>query len=153
MKEDIVYNKGIGAYQNTQVLTADPGRLILMCYEGAILQLKIAKTKYRERDYEGKARALKKAMDIIEELLGSLDYEKGGAIARNLQSLYKYMIKRILLADVGRDLAGLDEVMGILADLLSAWKEIIIGPSQTIQPETVRFTEERRQSVANYIRA
>ncbi len=124
-----------------------------MCYEGAILQLKIAKTKYREKDYEGKGRALNKAMDIIDELLSSLDHEKGGAIARNLQSLYKYMIKKILLADVKRDLGGLDEVIGILADLLSAWKEIILGPSQTIQPETVQFNEGRRQPVANYMRA
>ncbi len=77
---------------------------------------------------KAKCQALKKAMDIIDELLGSLDYEKGGIIARNLQALYKYMNKRILLADVKKDLAGLDEVIGMLAELLSAWKEIIEVP-------------------------
>ncbi len=75
-----------------------------MCYEGAIDSLKLAKQKINEKDYEEKAKAIIKAQDIIDELLCSLDLEKGGAIAKNLSSLYNYMLRRILYGDVNKDI-------------------------------------------------
>jgi len=138
-------NDGIRAYRKTSVITSDQGKLILMCYEGAIDQLKIAKMKYQEKDYEAKCNALKKAMNFIDELLCSLNFEKGGAIARNLSALYEYMNRRILLADANRDPAGFDEVIGILTDLSSAWNEIIAGKGSGFQPESVEFNEKRTQ--------
>ena len=139
---------GIRAYRKTTVITADPGKLILMCYEGAIDQLKIAKMKYQEKDYEAKCKALTKAMNIIDELLYSLDFEKGGNISRHLQSIYNYITSRILMADVNRDINGLDEVIGILTELLSAWKEIISGQDKKFMPESIEYNEERTQQAA-----
>ncbi|RPH52380.1 MAG: flagellar export chaperone FliS [Desulfobacteraceae bacterium] len=139
---------GLRAYRKTTVITADPGRLIIMCYEGAINQLKIAKMKYERKEYEAKYKALTNAMDYIDELLCSLDFEKGGDIARHLQTLYNYMTNRLLQADVNRNIEGVDEVIGILTELLSAWKEIVAGQSRKFQPESIEFNEERpRQAV------
>ena len=149
-----MYNNGIGAYRKAAVTTADPGRLILMCYEGAILQLKIAKTKYREKDYEGKGKAVTKTMSIIDELTCALDLEKGGEIARNLEAIYNYITRRVLHADVTKDLVGIDEVIGILNDLLSAWKEIIEGPGQMLEPGPVQVTKKRMMGpAAHYLGA
>lgn len=136
---------GVRAYRKTTVITADPGKLVLMCYEGAIDQLKIAIMKYREKDYEAKFKALTKATNLIDELLYSLDFEKGGDISRHLQAIYNYMTARILQADVNRDIDGIDEVIGLLTELLSAWKEIIAGQSRKMQPESTEFIEERTQ--------
>ncbi|MBU1052803.1 MAG: flagellar export chaperone FliS [Proteobacteria bacterium] len=144
-------NNGIRAYRKTTVITADPGKLILMCYEGAIDQLKITKIKYLENKFEAKCKALQKAMDFIDELLCSLDLEKGGAIARNLSDLYKYMNRKILLADINKDLNGIDEVIGILSELLSAWEVIINGRHKKTQHEPVRFKEESIQHASNFI--
>jgi len=149
-----MYNNGIGAYRKTAVTTADPGKLILMCYEGAILQLKIAKTKYREKDYEGKGKAVTKTMAIINELTCALDFENGGEIARNLEAIYNYVTRRVLLADVARDFGGIDEVLIILNDLLSAWKEIVEGPGQMLEPLPVQVTKKRMMGpLAHYMRA
>ena len=141
-------SNGFRAYRKTTVITADPGKLVLMCYGGAIDQLKIAKMKYQEKDYEAKCKALKKAMDLIDELLCSLDFEKGSDISRHLQAIYHYMTMRILQADVNRDIDGIDEVIGLLTELLSAWREIIAGQtgqSRIMQPESIEFNEERTQ--------
>ena len=119
-----MYNSGLQSYRKTKVLTADPKRLVLMCYEGAIDSLKIAKNSYAEKDFEGKYTAIIKAQDIINELQCSLDFEKGGAIATNLNSLYNYMIKRILHADINRDMKAIDEVIVMLNELRFAWEEI-----------------------------
>jgi flagellar protein FliS len=145
---------GARAYRNTEVVTADPGKLVLMCYEGAILHLKIAKTKYQEKKFEDKGKALIKAVDFINELASSLDFEKGGIIAQNLDSLYNYITRRILQADVTKDLGGINEVIGLLAELLSAWKEIIEGPAPRLTPAPVQVTEKRMMGpMANYMRA
>lgn len=149
-----MYTNGVRAYRNTEVVTADPGKLVLMCYEGAILQLKIAKTKYQEKKFVEKGQALIKAADFIQELASSLDFEKGDLIARNLDSIYNYVTRRILQADVTKDLGGIDEVIGLLGDLLSAWKEIIEGPGQMLTPAPVQVPEKRMMGpLANYMRA
>ena len=143
---------GIDAYRQTNVITADPKRLVLMCYEGAIENLKIAKNRYVENDYEGKCAVVNKAQDIIDELLCSLDFEKGGSIAGNLESLYNYMLRRILHAEVDRDMSAIDEVIGMLSELKSAWEEVFFKQIGEIESETIGFDEETGQ-VSNYASA
>ncbi len=44
-----MYCNGIQSYRKTNVITSDPGRLIIMCYEGAIDSLKLAKEKIERK--------------------------------------------------------------------------------------------------------
>ena len=145
-------SNGTQSYRRTKVLTADPKRLVLMCYEGTIDSLKIGKQNIAQKDYEGKARALTKAQDIINELLCALDYEKGGSIAKNLDSLYNYMLRRIIHVDLKNDLRAVDEVIGMLTELKAAWEEILYNGDSEIEPENTRFDEDRRRASA-YISA
>ena len=145
-------SNGTQSYRRTKVLTADPKRLVLMCYEGTIDSLKIGKQQIAQKDYEGKARALTKAQDIINELLCALDYEKGGSIAKNLDSLYNYMLRRIIHVDLKNDLRAVDEVIGMLTELKAAWEEILYNGDSEIEPENTRLGEDRRRASA-YISA
>jgi len=123
-----MYGNGIDAYRQTNVVTADPKRLVLMCYEGAIGSLKTARDKYISGEYELKGNALQKTQDILSLLMNSLNFKKGGEIARNLESLYNYMLRRILEGDVKKDVKAFDEVILMLSELESAWKEISCAP-------------------------
>ena len=118
--------RGMGAYQEISFLTADPKKLILICYRQAILNLKAAREHYLAKEYEKKAKALQKALDIIYELNNALDFEKGDAIARNLDKLYKYMTRCLLEADIKRDPNVFASIIGMLEELESAWKAIIM---------------------------
>jgi len=140
---------GIRSYRKTNVVTADPGKLVIMCYEGAIDNLIIAKQKMAAKEYEGKSHAVKKAQDIIDELLYSLDFEKGGIMAKNLESLYNYMTRRIIHADLNRDMAAFDEVVGMLRELLSAWEQAVAAPDKNVQPEKTAYGENQRLRAAN----
>ncbi len=144
-------SKGIQDYRRTNVITADPKRLVLMCYEGAIDSLKIGKQKIIEKDYEGKGKAIVKTKDIINELLCSLNFEKGGSIAKSLDSLYNYMLRRIIHADLDKDISAIDEVIGMLNELKSAWEEAFYKQDKEIKPETVVFDEERRSQASGYV--
>jgi len=146
-----MYTNGIKSYRKTNVITANPGRLVTMCYEGAIENLIIAKQNYAEKKYEDKCKALIKAQDIIDELLCSLDFEKGGSIARALESLYNYMQRRLTHADVKHDLTAFDEVIGMLKELLSAWKEVFSKQGKNIQPTMVGFDGDRKMQSTGFM--
>jgi flagellar protein FliS len=122
-----------------------------MCYEGAIESLERAKQKMTEKKYEEKGKAITKAQDIIEELISSLDFEKGGTIAENLAGLYKYILSRIVYADLKKEIGAIDEVVVILTELLSAWQELASKPDSEIQPAEKHFNEERTTMASGYV--
>jgi len=140
-----MYGQGYAMYRRTDVMTADQKKLVLMCYEGAVRQLKVGKRKAAEKDFEGKAAAFSKAIDIVNELMCSLDYEKGGEIARNLASLYRFVLDRIMRADMERNMTHLDAVFDILEELRSAWENAF----GSRPPEAHMLTEPRMDTRAN----
>jgi flagellar secretion chaperone FliS len=148
-----MYSNSVQSYRKTNITTSDPVRLVIICYEGVIDNLKLAKRKIKEKDYEKKAKAIQKARDIIEELMCSLDFEKGGEIARSLESLYNYMLRRILRGDVDRDMHAIDEVIGMISELLSAWQEVASRPVSKIQPAEKDVYAERRAMALRYTSA
>lgn len=148
-----MYFNGIQSYRKTDIFTSDPARLVIMCYEGAIDSLKLAKEKIKEKDYETKAKAIIKAQDIIDELLCSLDFEKGGVIAANLSRLYNYMLRRILFGDVNKDMSAIDEVIGMLSELLSAWQSIYSQKDMQTRPDATNFNENKTPLSSGYISA
>lgn len=119
-------NNGANTYQETSILTADPGRLIIMCYEKAIHHLSAAVGHYENKEYEAKAKNLQKAIDIITELNSCLDMKRGGDIAQNLDALYRYMLAHLLESDLKRNIEGFRNIIGMLKELEEAWREIII---------------------------
>lgn len=141
---------GIQSYQKTNVITADSGKLVIMCYEGVIDSLILAKQKYEEKDYEEKCKHIVKAKRIVDELLCSLDFEKGGVIAKNLKSLYIYMDQRIIYADLNKDMRAFDEVIRMLRELLTAWQEAVAQPVSDVQPQTNNYNTGRMQAAGNY---
>ena len=119
-----MYKKVANTYQQASVFTANPTKLVIMCYEGAISSLKLARNAYTEKDYEIKGKALQKAIDIISELNASLDMSKGEEVAANLRALYLYITRTLIEADLKRDLDVFDGSICMLEELASAWKAI-----------------------------
>ncbi|MFW6115356.1 MAG: flagellar export chaperone FliS [Thermodesulfobacteriota bacterium] len=145
-----MYTNGIQSYRKTNVLTADPKRLVLMCYEGMIDSLNLAKQKIGEKDYEAKGKALVKAQDILQELMNSLDFDKGGSIARSLDSLYNYMLRRMLHANLEKDIGAIDEVVEMLSTLKSAWEEIFSRKQSRVNGEPATLDNQARNQIPAY---
>jgi flagellar secretion chaperone FliS len=120
----MVYGKVLNQYKRSNIETAGKLDLIIMCYERAIQLLSQIKDHVQENEKAKKALKVKKALDIISELQGCLDMEKGGQIARNLDSLYSYLTKRLLVGDIRKDLSVYDEAIYILSELKEAWQTI-----------------------------
>jgi len=79
-----------------------------------------------------KGAAISRAIQIIEQGLKlSLDTVRGGIIAGHLRELYDYMNRRLLLASLRNDRAGLAEVARLLTELRGAWAEIANAAAQS----------------------
>jgi flagellar secretion chaperone FliS len=113
------------AYQSVQVTTTDRGRLLLMMYEGAIKFLKQSKVGLETNDIAKFCRFLSKGQAIIAELMNTLDFEKGGEIARDLDRLYDFMLFYLTEANLHRDPKRIQKVIGLIDTIYSAYKEII----------------------------
>ena len=118
------------------VMSADPHKLILLLYQGAIVAINSAKNQILHKEISAKGKSISHAITIIDEgLKSSLDKNTGGDLAQNLSALYDYMNQRLLIANLKNDTAALDEVSALLTDLKGAWEEI--RPSAlSAQPET-----------------
>ncbi|WP_442769997.1 flagellar export chaperone FliS [Zoogloea ramigera] len=129
MSFGIAARRGAAAYSSvgveTGVSTADPHKLILMHFEGALLQIGTAAIALENKDVPGKGMAISKAIEIIlNGLKVSLDYEAGGELAQRLGALYDYMTQRLLYANLHNSRPAMDEVTQLLTDLKSAWEAI-----------------------------
>ncbi len=113
-------------YQTVQVTTTDRGRLLLMMYDGAIKFLKQAKSGIEENDIVRFCKFLAKAQAIIAELMNTLDFERGGKIAKDLDRLYDFMLFYLTEANLHRDSRRIDKVIGLLDTIYQAYKEIIL---------------------------
>ncbi len=119
----------ISAYQKAgveaAVEVADPYRLVLLLFEGAQAAIGAARAAIQQNNIRVKGESISKAIDIISNgLKASLDAEKGGDLAARLESLYDYMVLRLLQANLKSDDKALEEVSGLIGELLSAWREI-----------------------------
>lgn len=109
----------------TSVESASPHKLILLLFEGAKAAILAAKLQMSNGEIAAKGASISKAIDIINNgLKASLDLEAGGSLALQLQALYEYMSDRLLFANLKNEPAALDEVLGLLAQIHSAWEEI-----------------------------
>jgi len=116
------------AYQQTQVTTARPEKILLMLYEGAIKFVKIANQKMRAKDIAGKGTYISKTMAIISELMNTLDHEVGGQLAQDLENLYMFMMDKLIEGNINNRPEDLEVVERLLITLYSAWEDVVNHP-------------------------
>ena len=111
-------------YRQQSVLTATPGQLVVMLYDGALRFLLQASTAQRGGDHLLCDAKLRRAEAIVDELHSSLDKEQGGEIASRLEGIYVFCKRHLMEARIERDPAMIEKVSELLAELREAWVEI-----------------------------
>jgi flagellar protein FliS len=129
------------AYQKTQVTTARKDQVLLMLYEGCIRYMKHAKQKMIEKKIAEKGKFISKSIDILSELMNTLDHKAGGQLSGDLESLYMFMIDRLIEANLHNRPEDIDIVIDLMSNLYVAWDDVINNPrpdgvpSPNLQPE------------------
>ena len=112
-------------YQENQILSASPEKILVMLYDGAIRFTRQAMQGITDGNVTLKLEGISRAMAIISEFANTLDHEIGGEIAANLDGLYSFMISELTQANLKNDIEKLNIVEGLLLELRSAWVEAI----------------------------
>jgi flagellar secretion chaperone FliS len=117
-------------YRANSVLTASPGQLVLMLYDGALRSLALTREAFA-RPEEDMARIaiintqLIKAQNIITELQGTLNHDAGGEFSRQMERLYEYYNRRLVEANLRKQVGPVIEVERMLGDVRNGWAEML----------------------------
>jgi flagellar protein FliS len=106
------------------VAAADPHRLVVMLMDGALERVASARGCTLRGAHAEKSQLLHRAVQIIDELRNSLDFAAGGELAKNLDTLYEYMCRKLIQANTENRVQILDEVSALLNDIRGAWLAI-----------------------------
>ena len=105
-------------------MTASPAKLVSMLYDKVSLSLKEAISAIEAGEVEARWRANARAMEILTHMWSTLDVEKGGEIAKNLDSLFSFMLSRLPEVDMRNDPEPAREVIALIEPLRESWREL-----------------------------
>lgn len=111
------------AYKQNSIMTATPGELTLMLYNGCIKFIRQARIAMSNRDIGGKNQALQRAQAIVRELMVTLELDH--ELSKNMMSLYDYIYRCLIDANVKNDSASLDEAEKHVTMFRDTWKQVI----------------------------
>ncbi|MBW9461019.1 flagellar export chaperone FliS [Kluyvera sichuanensis] len=126
--------KGTQAYAQigveSAVMSASQQQLVSMLFDGALSALIRARLFMQDGNLQGKGLSLSKAINIIENGLKiGLDEESRDELTQNLLSLYAYMVRRLLQANLHNDTGAVEEVENLMRNIADAWKESLLTPN------------------------
>ncbi len=129
-------------YKKTSVETTSPGKLIIMLYNGCILNIQKAKQAIDKRDTQSAHENIIKAQKIVLELIVTLNMEY--EIAHQLFVVYDYIYNLLVDANIRKDTGLLDEAERHLADMRDTWQNAVLQLKQpqvqNIQNQNKSFT-------------
>ncbi|MDL2273040.1 flagellar export chaperone FliS [Oscillospiraceae bacterium OttesenSCG-928-G22] len=117
-------NNPYAQYQTQNVMTASPGELTLMLYDGAIKNIRLAAHAMEEKQLERAHECLIKAQAILGELQGSLRGEE--ELVGQLNALYDFITGELVNANVKKEAGLLNDPLELLLELRETWQEAVL---------------------------
>lgn len=110
-------------YNNNKILTATPGELTLMLYEGAIKFGNLSIQAIEAGDIEKAHKNIIKVQRIIDEFQATLNRKY--SVAEDFDRVYNYLLKRLIEANLTKDKEIMEEVVMHLRSMRDNWKEVM----------------------------
>lgn len=111
------------SYKQNSVTTASPGELTLMLYNGCLKFIHQAKRAIDEKNIQDKNNSILRAQDIVRELMVTLNPDI--EVAKQMLTLYDYILNRLIEANIKNDNEILNEVEGLVTEFRDTWKQVI----------------------------
>lgn len=116
-------NNAYAQYTRNKIMSASPAELTLMLYDGAIKFCNMAIMAIEQKDMQKAHDNIKKVQRIIDEFRATLDMKY--PVAQDFDRVYRYLLSRLLEANIQKDKEILDEVNEHLHSMRDTWKEVM----------------------------
>jgi flagellar protein FliS len=111
------------AYKNNSINFASKEQLLMMLLDGAVKFSKIGRQAIADKDVPKAHENIVKTQNIFYELMVTLDVERGGEWAKNLMSVYDFIVRRLTEANIKKNTDIIDEVISLIEDIRDTWSE------------------------------
>jgi flagellar protein FliS len=117
------YGNAFNTYKNNSVNFASKDQLLLMLVDGAVKFAKIGRQAILDKDVKKAHENIIKTQNIFYELMATLDVNMGGEWAKQLMSVYDFIIRRLIDANMKKDILIMDEVIPLIEDIRDTWNK------------------------------
>ncbi|MEM7278575.1 MAG: flagellar export chaperone FliS [Pseudomonadota bacterium] len=104
--------------------TANPHRLIQLLMHKLLANLIQARSHMESQTTNKKGELISRSISIIDCLRTSLNFDAGAKVSENLENLYDFMIRELLLSNMNNDLEQLGTVISLVSEIKDAWDQI-----------------------------
>ncbi|MBC2582584.1 flagellar export chaperone FliS [Clostridium sp. DJ247] len=111
------------AYKTNSVNFASKEQLLLMLVEGAVKFAKIGRQAILDKDMKNAHENIVKTQNIFYELMTTLDVSKGGEWAKSLLGIYDFIVRRLMDANIKKDVTVMDEIIPLIEDVKDTWEQ------------------------------
>lgn len=119
----LAYSAAGNQYKQQSAMTASPGELTLMLFDGCIKNLKLNKIHIENKDFGGANLVSQKAQSIITELMRSLDMRYD--LSKQLWQLYDFMLNQLVSSNIKKDVEAVDLVLGMVTEIRETWQQAV----------------------------
>ena len=116
------YATQTASYREMEVASASQEKLVTVVFDQLVVNLERARIAMERQDLELRVSSLSRSRNIVSELLGTLDFDKGGQIATQLADLYQFMLYE--LVDIGQrgDVVTMRKLVNVASNLRDGFK-------------------------------
>jgi flagellar secretion chaperone FliS len=131
-------------YQQRVLEGASGVELTVALYDGMIRFLHEAIVAVEREDVSGRRIAIKRAMDILIHLQGTLRMDIGGKPAEALSEFYVAMFALMLQGSVGASRQKFDKAIACIQNVRDAWRKVANVPLPTgARQPSEEFSQQR----------
>ena len=120
-------------YQDSAVRGATPIELVIVLYDSAIEGMRRALIAMQQSDVEARASQIGHALMVLQQLQGTLDFERGGEAARQFEQFYNLMRAKLLEAQMRGSLELMQKQIRYMSEVRDCWTQA----RRLLQPKTV----------------
>ncbi len=123
-------------YQDSAVRGATPIELVILLYDAAIDDMRRALSAMQNSDIETRSNQIAHALMILQQLQGTLDFERGGGAARQFEQFYNLTRAKLLEAQLRGSLDLIQQQIRSMSEVRDCWAEArrILQPSPGVLP-------------------
>ncbi|HBA02674.1 MAG TPA: flagellar export chaperone FliS [Clostridium sp.] len=117
-------NNAYNTYKNNSVNFASKEQLLLIILDGAVKFSKIGRQAILDKDIKSAHENIIKTQNIFYELMVSLDLTQSGDWGLNVISIYKFIIDKLVEANLKKDIDIMDEIIPLIEEVRDMWNEV-----------------------------